>query len=143
MVSGDRDLLQLADEHIKIRIPRTSRGVTEIKDYFPEDVLREYQVTPEEFIDVKALMGDCLLYTSALGFLIIRDRYARLRGRQLGSDQEGIDGDDERTNEAPLKRIDQLHLIFHVTVAFQDVYKRQIYGRAGSRQKALWWMKTR
>lgn len=58
VVSGDRDLLQLADEHIKIRIPRTSRGVTEIKDYFPEDVLREYQVTPEEFIDVKALMGD-------------------------------------------------------------------------------------
>ena len=58
VVSGDRDLLQLADEHIKIRIPRTSRGVTEIKDYFPEDVLQEYQVTPEEFIDVKALMGD-------------------------------------------------------------------------------------
>lgn len=58
VVSGDRDLLQLADEHIKIRIPRTSRGVTEIKDYFPEDVQREYQVTPEEFIDVKALMGD-------------------------------------------------------------------------------------
>ena len=58
MVSGDRDLLQLADEHIKIRIPRTSRGVTEIKDYFPADVLQEYQVTPEEFIDVKALMGD-------------------------------------------------------------------------------------
>ena len=58
VVSGDRDLLQLADEHIKIRIPRTSRGVTEIKNYFPEDVLREYQVTPEEFIDVKALMGD-------------------------------------------------------------------------------------
>lgn len=57
VVSGDRDLLQLADEHIKIRIPRTSRGVTEIKDYFPEDVLQEYQVTPEEFIDVKALMG--------------------------------------------------------------------------------------
>lgn len=58
VVSGDRDLLQLADQHIKIRIPRTSRGVTEIKDYYPEDVVREYQVTPEEFIDVKALMGD-------------------------------------------------------------------------------------
>ena len=57
VVSGDRDLLQLADEHIKIRIPRTSRGVTEIRDYFPADVLQEYQVTPEEFIDVKALMG--------------------------------------------------------------------------------------
>ncbi len=58
IVSGDRDLLQLADEHIKIRIPRTSRGVTEVKDYYPEDVKREYQVSPTEFIDVKALMGD-------------------------------------------------------------------------------------
>lgn len=58
VVSGDRDLLQLADERIKIRIPKTSRGTTEVKDYYPEDVKREYQVTPEEFIDVKALMGD-------------------------------------------------------------------------------------
>lgn len=58
IVSGDRDLLQLADEHIKIRIPKTTRSGTEVKDYYPEDVKREYQVTPAEFIDVKALMGD-------------------------------------------------------------------------------------
>lgn len=58
VVSGDRDLLQLADKHIKIRIPKTSRGTTEVKDYYPEDVKREYRVTPTEFIDVKALMGD-------------------------------------------------------------------------------------
>lgn len=58
IVSGDRDLLQLADEHIKIRIPKTLRGGTEVKDYYPEDVKREYGVTPKEFIDVKALMGD-------------------------------------------------------------------------------------
>lgn len=35
VVSGDRDLLQLADEHIKIRIPKTSRGGTEVHDYYP------------------------------------------------------------------------------------------------------------
>ena len=58
VVSGDRDLLQLADVHIKIRIPKTNRKGTEIYDYYPEDVKREYQVTPQEFIDVKALMGD-------------------------------------------------------------------------------------
>lgn len=58
VISGDRDLLQLADERIKIRIPKTSRGTTEVHDYYPEDVKREYQVTPKEFIDVKALMGD-------------------------------------------------------------------------------------
>lgn len=58
IVSGDRDLLQLADEKIKIRMPRTSRGTTEVRDYYPDDVKAEYQVTPLEFIDVKALMGD-------------------------------------------------------------------------------------
>lgn len=58
VISGDRDLLQLADEKIKIRIPKTSRGNTEIYDYYPEDVKKQYQVWPEEFIDVKALMGD-------------------------------------------------------------------------------------
>lgn len=58
LVSGDRDLLQLASEHIKIRIPKTKRTGTEIEDYYAKDVKEKYQVTPIEFIDVKALMGD-------------------------------------------------------------------------------------
>ncbi len=58
IVSGDRDLLQLSDSHIKISIPKTSRGTTEVHNYYPDDVVREYQVTPTQFIDVKALMGD-------------------------------------------------------------------------------------
>lgn len=58
LVSGDRDLLQLASEHIKIRIPKTKRTGTEIEDYYAADVKEKYQVTPTEFIDVKALMGD-------------------------------------------------------------------------------------
>lgn len=58
IVSGDRDLLQLADDRVKIRIPKTSKGTTEIKDYYPKDVFEAYQVTPSQFIDVKALMGD-------------------------------------------------------------------------------------
>lgn len=58
VVSGDRDLLQLATDHIKIRIPKTKRTGTEIEDYTTKEVLEKYQVTPTEFIDVKALMGD-------------------------------------------------------------------------------------
>lgn len=58
VVSGDRDLLQLASDHIKIRIPKTKRTGTEIEDYLAKDVVEKYQVTPKEFIDVKALMGD-------------------------------------------------------------------------------------
>lgn len=58
LVSGDRDLLQLASEKIKIRIPTTRRGGTEIEDYYAKDVLDRYEVTPKEFIDLKGLMGD-------------------------------------------------------------------------------------
>lgn len=58
IISGDRDLLQLATPHIKIRIPKTKRTGTEIEDYLPEQVKEKYLVTPQEFIDVKALMGD-------------------------------------------------------------------------------------
>ena len=58
IISGDRDLLQLATEKVKIRIPKTKRTGTEIEDYYAADVVERYQVTPKQFIDVKALMGD-------------------------------------------------------------------------------------
>jgi len=58
LVSGDRDLLQIASEHIKIRIPKTKGGKTETEDYYAKDVLEKYQVTPVQFIELKALMGD-------------------------------------------------------------------------------------
>ncbi len=58
LVSGDRDLLQIATDQIKIRIPKTKKGHTEIEDYYAEDVLKAYQVTPLQFIELKALMGD-------------------------------------------------------------------------------------
>lgn len=58
LLSGDRDLLQIASKKIKILIPKTSKGQTETFKYFEEDVLSEYGVTPLEFIEVKALQGD-------------------------------------------------------------------------------------
>lgn len=58
LVSGDRDLLQIATDSIKIRIPKTKGGKTTIEDYFAKDVLETYSVTPEGFIELKALMGD-------------------------------------------------------------------------------------
>lgn len=58
IVSGDRDLLQLATTHTKISIPKTKKTGTEIENYYEADVKERYLVTPKEFIDVKALMGD-------------------------------------------------------------------------------------
>lgn len=58
LVSGDRDMLQLASEQIKIRIPKTKQGGTEIEDYNTKEVLERYQVQPDQIIDLKGLMGD-------------------------------------------------------------------------------------
>ena len=58
VISGDRDLLQLATDHVMIRIPKTKKTGTEIENYHAADVMERYLVTPKEFIDVKALQGD-------------------------------------------------------------------------------------
>ncbi len=58
IVSGDRDLLQIATDIIKIKVPKTKGGKAETEDYFASDVIEKYGVTPQEFIEVKALMGD-------------------------------------------------------------------------------------
>lgn len=58
LVSGDRDLLQIATDHIQIRIPKTKGNHTEIENYYAKDVVEAYGVDPITFIDLKALMGD-------------------------------------------------------------------------------------
>ena len=58
VVSGDRDLLQLATDKVKISIPKTKKTGTEIENYYAADVKEAYSVTPHQFIDVKALQGD-------------------------------------------------------------------------------------
>jgi DNA polymerase-1 len=58
VLSGDRDLLQLATEKIQIRIPKTKAGGTIMENYFATDVQALYGVSPVAFIDMKGLMGD-------------------------------------------------------------------------------------
>lgn len=58
LVSGDRDLLQIATDKIKIRIPKTRGGRTEIEDYYTKDVIDKYGLEPYQIIELKALMGD-------------------------------------------------------------------------------------
>ena len=58
ILSGDRDLLQLATDKILIRLPKTSRGKTTIENFHTQEVVEKYQVTPPQIIELKALMGD-------------------------------------------------------------------------------------
>ncbi|WP_123039566.1 DNA polymerase I [Cohnella candidum] len=56
VVSGDKDLLQLASD--KVTVLLTRKGVTEVEKYAPEDVNARYGLKPEQIIDLKGLMGD-------------------------------------------------------------------------------------
>ncbi len=58
IISGDRDMLQLSDSRVLIRIPKTGRGGTTVENYYPDDVVEKYGVTPAQIIELKALMGD-------------------------------------------------------------------------------------
>ncbi len=58
IVSGDKDLLQLVDNDVTVKNPKTSRGVTTVTDYTPEKVEEEFGVTTDEFVLLKAIMGD-------------------------------------------------------------------------------------
>ncbi|GCF94519.1 DNA polymerase [Enterococcus florum] len=57
VLSGDRDLTQLASDRITVDI--TVKGVSDIESYTPEHVAEKYDgLTPEQIIDMKGLAGD-------------------------------------------------------------------------------------
>jgi DNA polymerase-1 len=56
ILTGDRDLLQLADENIIIRL--SGQKLSEAVDYGPDQVRERYELDPDQLIDLKALIGD-------------------------------------------------------------------------------------
>ncbi len=56
LVTGDRDYLQLSSDNTKVLI--TKKGITELEEYNKDKIIEEYGITPEQFIDLKGLMGD-------------------------------------------------------------------------------------
>ena len=57
VLSGDRDLTQLATDTVKVDI--TVKGVSDIESYTPEHIAEKYDgLTPKQIIDMKGLAGD-------------------------------------------------------------------------------------
>ncbi len=96
VISGDRDLLQLASDHITICIPKTKKGQTTVEEYNTEGVRKLYKVTPTEFIDVKALMGDSS--DNIPGVPGIGEKGATAIISQFGSIENAYDHADEISN---------------------------------------------
>lgn len=99
LISGDRDLLQIATDKVKIRIPKTKSGKTEIEDYYAKDVEAAYGVTPTQFIELKALMGDTA--DNIPGVPKVGEKTAQELMKQFGS----LDGIYEHVEEVSKKSI--------------------------------------
>ncbi|MEH7236291.1 DNA polymerase I [Bacillus sp. JJ1562] len=56
VISGDKDLTQLASDHVTVDI--TKKGITDVDSYTPDFIKEKYGITPERIIDMKGLMGD-------------------------------------------------------------------------------------
>lgn len=56
VISGDKDLTQLATDKITVDI--TKKGITDVDSYTPEFVQEKYGISPGQIIDMKGLMGD-------------------------------------------------------------------------------------
>lgn len=56
IVSGDKDLIQLTDSNTTVEISK--KGVAEFEEFTPDYLMEKMGLTPKQFIDLKALMGD-------------------------------------------------------------------------------------
>ncbi|MFB9752622.1 DNA polymerase I [Paenibacillus hodogayensis] len=56
VVSGDKDMLQLASEHVTIALTR--KGISEVDLFTPAAIQDKYGLTPGQITDLKGLMGD-------------------------------------------------------------------------------------
>lgn len=56
IVTGDKDAIQLASDKTTTLI--TKKGIGEVEEYDFDEVIKRYEMTPTQFIDLKGLMGD-------------------------------------------------------------------------------------
>ena len=103
VISGDRDLLQLASDHITICIPKTKKGQTTVEHYNTAEVKELYKVTPTQFIDVKALMGDSS--DNIPGVPGIGEKGATTIIAQFGSIENAYEHAEEITNTRSRKAL--------------------------------------
>jgi DNA polymerase-1 len=123
ILSGDKDLLQLADEHVKVTLYRKINGKTGLVNFYPKDVYREFGVTPKEFIQVKALMGD--KSDNIPGATGIGEKTAN----KLISEYKSIDKIYENIDDLPKKKIkkifneqkDQIYMSLDLVTIRKDI----------------------
>lgn len=91
IVSGDKDMLQLASEHTTVALVR--KGVTDVEMYGPQQIRDKYDLTPQQIIDLKGLMGDAS--DNIPGVPGVGEKTALKLLQQFGSVEGVLAGTDE------------------------------------------------
>ncbi|OKP98328.1 DNA polymerase I [Paenibacillus sp. P46E] len=91
IVSGDKDMLQLASDHTTVALVR--KGVTEVEMYGPQQIRDKYDLTPQQIIDLKGLMGDAS--DNIPGVPGVGEKTALKLLQQFGSVEGVLAGTDE------------------------------------------------
>lgn len=110
IVTGDRDLTQLASEHTTVAV--IHKGVTDTEHYTPEHVQEKLGITPAQIIDMKALMGDTS--DNYPGVTKIGEKTAIKLVKQFGS-VEGIYENIDKLKKSKMKE----HLVEEEKIARQ------------------------
>ncbi|HIY58214.1 MAG TPA: DNA polymerase I [Candidatus Tetragenococcus pullicola] len=110
ILTGDRDLTQLATEEITVAI--TLKGVTEIEKYTPEHIAEKYNgLKPMQIVDMKGLAGDAS--DNIPGVTKIGEKTAI----KLLNEYESVEGIYEHIDEMKKSKMKE-HLIEEKEIAF-------------------------
>jgi DNA polymerase I len=95
VVTGDKDMLQLASEYVTIALTR--KGISEVDRFAPEQIKEKYGLTPLQIIDLKGLMGDAS--DNIPGIPGVGEKTALKLLAQYGSVEEVLSHADELTGK--------------------------------------------
>ena len=118
IITGDKDLLQMADEKTTVHITR--KGVTDIESFTPEAVFAKYELSPSQIVDLKGLMGDPS--DNLPGIPGVGEKTAIKLLKQFGTVENLVTHTDELKGNRPCfvnvwqRFIEKFHFQLHLTI---------------------------
>ncbi|MDP5274445.1 DNA polymerase I [Chengkuizengella axinellae] len=120
IVTGDKDLLQLASSNVTIALTR--KGISEVDRFDPEKIKEKYNLIPNQIIDMKGLMGDAS--DNIPGVPGVGEKTALKLLHQYGSVEEVLAHSDElkgKMKEKIQTNADQATMSKELATIFREV----------------------